>query len=381
MLTPQILETPDPTAVSKFDAVIDVRSPAEFAEDHIPGAINLPVLSNEERAIVGTIYVRESRFKARKIGAALVARNIAHHLETALADRPASFAPLVYCWRGGQRSNAMATIFSQIGWRTHVLKGGYRTYRRRVQTKLYGDDLPLKIVLLDGETGCGKTAILEELARRGVQTLNLEAVAQHRGSLFGGFAGQPQPSQKMFESRLLASVEQLDPSQPVVVEAESNKVGSRTLPPSLWRLMLTAPRIEFWAPTRERARYLVSAYDDIVRDRAKLDQVLQSLPVYPGKKRLKEWGELADAGDFVALAEEVMERHYDPAYARSRRIKERPRLARIDLVSLSETDRKVAADAAARVLVQAFEGAQSAPDDGTKRRTFDPHVSRASSCD
>lgn len=354
MLTPQPLETADPAALSRFDAVIDVRSPAEFAEDHVPGAINLPVLDNEERALVGTIYVQESKFRARKTGAALVARNIALHLETVLADEPASFAPLVYCWRGGQRSNAMATIFSQIGWRTHVLKGGYRTYRRRVQARLYGDDLPLKVVLIDGETGCGKTAILEELARRGVQTLNLEALARHRGSLFGGFPGQPQPSQKMFESHVLAAIEKLDPSRPVLIEAESNKVGSRALPPALWRPMLTAPRIELWAAREARARYLVSAYADIVRDRARLDSVLESLPVYPGKQRLKDWAELADAGDFVALAQEVMERHYDPAYARSRRIKERPRLAKIDLVSLGEADRSTAVEAILRVIQQAF---------------------------
>lgn len=350
MLTPQSLEAADPTAITKFDAVIDVRSPAEFAEDHIPGAINLPVLNNEERALVGTTYVQESRFKARRIGAALVAKNIAFHLETVRADEPASFEPLVYCWRGGQRSNAMATVFSQIGWRTHVLKGGYRTYRRRVQAKLYGDPLSLKIILLDGETGCGKTAILKELSQRGVQTLDLEALAQHRGSLFGAFAGQRQPSQKMFESRLLAEIEKVVPSKPVLIEAESSKVGSRTLPPALWQAMLDAPRIELWAPRHERARYLVSAYDDIVLDREKLDQVLKTLPLYPGKKRLAAWSELADAGDFAGVAEAVVEQHYDPAYVRSRRIKERPRLAKIELVSLSEADRSKAADAIIRLM-------------------------------
>jgi tRNA 2-selenouridine synthase len=356
MLSPQVTEAVDPVSLAKFDAIIDVRSPAEFAEDHVPGAINLPVLNNEERAIVGTIYVQESRFKARKIGAALVARNIAQHLESLLADEPASFEPLVYCWRGGQRSNSMATVFSQVGWRTHVLAGGYKTYRRRVQSRLYDDDLPLKIVLLDGETGCGKTAILDQLAQRNVQTINLEALAQHRGSLFGGFAGQPQPSQKMFESRLLAEVEKLDPARPVIIEAESSKIGARTLPPALWRPMLNAPRIELWAPRRERARYLVEAYDDIVRDRSALDRTLTSLPVYPGKKRLKEWSEVADSGDFIGLAEAVMEQHYDPAYARSRRTQDRPRLARIDLVSIGEADRSTAADAIERVIEQAFGG-------------------------
>ena len=360
MLSPQVLETADPTALSPFDAIIDVRSPAEFAEDHIPGAINLPVLSNEERAIVGTVYVQESRFKARKIGAALVARNIARHLQSVLADEPASFEPLVYCWRGGQRSNSMATILSQIGWRTSVLQGGYRTYRRRVQGRLYDDNLPLKIVLLDGETGCAKTAILAELTQRGVQTIDLEKLALHRGSLFGGFAGQPQPSQKMFESLVLAEAEKLDPGKPVIIEAESSKVGARTLPPALWRLMLNAPRIELWAPRRERARFLVEAYADIVSDRALLDQTLASLPVYPGKKRLKEWSEIANGGDFVGLAEAVMEVHYDPAYARSRRLQERPRLARIELPTLGEADRGAAADAIVRATAAPFSASKPA---------------------
>jgi tRNA 2-selenouridine synthase len=221
-------EAVDPASLAYFDAIIDVRSPSEFAEDHIPGAENLPVLDDAQRAEVGTIYVQQSRFLARRIGAAHVARNIALHLETTLADRPASFRPLVHCWRGGQRSQAMATILSQVGWPTSVLVGGYRTYRRRVTARLYDDGpTPLKLVLLDGHTGSAKTDVLLRLAQLGVQTLDLEGLAEHRGSLFGGRPGRAQPSQKLFESRLLSALEALDPARPVVVEAESSKIGER----------------------------------------------------------------------------------------------------------------------------------------------------------
>ena len=125
-----------------FDQVIDVRSPAEYAEDHLPGAISLPVLSDAERARVGTIYVQEDRFLARKIGAALVARNAAAHIEGPLADRDGGWRPLVYCWRGGQRSGAFTGILQQIGWRAETIAGGYRSYRRLVVAALYDSPFP-----------------------------------------------------------------------------------------------------------------------------------------------------------------------------------------------------------------------------------------------
>ncbi len=188
-----------------FDTVIDVRAPSEFAEDHIPGAISLPVLSDAERADVGTIYVQDSPFKARKLGAALVARNAADHICGPLADKDGSWRPLVYCWRGGQRSNSFASILSQIGWRTEVVDGGYRTYRRLVVDLMHKSTLPHALILLDGNTGTAKTDLLLRLGQLGVQIIDLEGLAAHRGSLFGAVAGG-QPSQKMFESRLAAAI-------------------------------------------------------------------------------------------------------------------------------------------------------------------------------
>jgi tRNA 2-selenouridine synthase len=348
-----VITSADPASLTRFDAIIDVRSPAEFAEDHLPLAENLPVLSNEERAEVGTIYVQRSPFLARKIGAARVARNIAHHLETALAERTGGFAPLVYCWRGGQRSNAMATILSQVGWRTSLLQGGYKTYRRMVQRRLYEDELALNLVLLDGGAGSGKTAMLGRLAERGVQVLDLEGLAGHRGSLFGGFADAPQPSQKMFESRLLSALETLDPARPVVVEAESSKIGERMTPPALWKLMQAAPRIKLVAPRAERARYLVDAYRDIALNRAALEDAFGRLPTHPGRERLLGWRLLADAGEFETLAEALIELHYDPAYARSSKKDGRPTLQVIDMETLSQDRQSRAADEIAALVQQA----------------------------
>jgi tRNA 2-selenouridine synthase len=350
MSNPGITEAVDPVSLGAYDMIIDVRSPGEFAEDHVPGAVNLPVLDDDERARVGTTYVQESRFLARRMGAALVAKNIGRHLETALANEGPEFKPLIYCWRGGQRSNSMALVLAQVGWRVMVLTGGYKTYRRALQKRLYEDELGLKLVLLDGGTGTGKTEMLASVGRHGVQVLDLENLALHRGSLFGALAGKPQPSQKWFESTLMKALAGMDPSRPVLVEAESNKIGNRTLPPSVWRAMEVAPRIELSAPIGMRAEYLVNRYRDVVLDRALLERVLSQLEVYPGRKQLANWRELADAGQFAELVQQVVERHYDPAYARFSARNQRPVLDRVEMPDFSELARAEAAQRIAGVV-------------------------------
>ena len=306
-----------PSALAAFDALIDVRSPAEFADDHLPGAINLPVLNDDERARVGTIYVQESRFLARRLGAALVARNIARHLEEGLADRSGAFAPLIYCWRGGQRSGAMATVLDQVGWRVSVLEGGYRTYRRRVSASLYEEAFPFAVVLLDGPTGVAKTDILARVAGLGGQTLDLEGLAAHRGSLFGALPGTAQPPQKLFESRLLRALEAFDLARPVLIEAESSKVGQINLPSALWKAMGAAPRIALSAPRPHRAAYLLEAYGEITAAPALLEDILTRLPAHHGRERRDGWRALAAQGAWRDLVESLIETHYDPGYERS----------------------------------------------------------------
>ena len=318
-----------------FDTVIDVRSPAEYAEDHIPGAINLPAFSNEERARVGTIYKQQSPFLARKVGAAILARNVAGHIETALADRDGGWRPLVYCWRGGQRSGAFATILSQIGWRTETVAGGYKTYRRLVVSLLYERPFPAPVVLLDGNTGTAKTAVIGRLTDVGVQALDLEAMAGHRGSALGGQGDQP--SQKMFESRLAQAVADLDPARPVVVEAESSRIGRLNLPPTLFGAMQGAPRVVLSAPVAARAAYLARAYADVLADRAAFAARLDRLIGLQGRAQVAEWQRLLDEGADKAVAADLIERHYDPAYARARRGGESaPVLARIEADSLDD---------------------------------------------
>jgi tRNA 2-selenouridine synthase len=319
-----------------FDQIIDVRSPAEFALDHIPGAINLPVLDDAERAEVGYLYVRKDRFQARKIGAALVARNTAVHLQGALADKPGGWRPLVYCWRGGQRSGAFATILGQIGWRAGLIDGGYQSYRRLVARRLYGTNpTPApdhdfgpdvgpsaerapgpEVIVISGGTGTGKTAVLGALRGRGAQVIDLEALAQHRGSVFGREPGG-QPSQKMFESQLAAQLERLSPARPVFVEDESNKIGKLRIPPALWRRMIAAPRLILKAPVQARADFLTRSYAQLRGDLAHLAMLIDTLRPYHPKDRITAWHQWAAQGHFEPLAAALIEQHYDPRYAKA----------------------------------------------------------------
>lgn len=310
-------------AAAGFDTIIDVRAPAEYAEDHLPGAINLPVLDDAERARVGTIYKQESPFLARKVGAALVARNAARHLEGALADKTGGWRPLVYCWRGGQRSGSFSTILAQVGWRVELVAGGYKSWRALVVAALNDQPFPAPMTVLDGNTGTAKTDLLALLSARGLQTIDLEGLANHRGSLFGHRDGG-QPSQKAFEGRLAMAIAGLDPTRPVVIEAESSRIGALTLPKQLWAAMGKAPRIRIAAPLAARADYLARAYRDVTDDRDRLLRVVESLRQLHSTEQIESWLGLATRGAFPALAGSLMENHYDRRYEKHRARFSRP---------------------------------------------------------
>ncbi|MDB6176846.1 tRNA 2-selenouridine(34) synthase MnmH [Paracoccus sp. Z330] len=324
-------------ALAGFDDIIDVRSPSEFAEDHLPGAINLPVLDDDERARVGTIYKQVSPFAARKVGAALVAANAARHISGPLADRPGSWRGLIYCWRGGQRSGSFATILAQIGWRVDVIRGGYKAWRRLVVERVQHDAIGAPVVVLDGNTGSAKTAILQRMAGQGAQVIDLEALARHRGSLFGAFA-DGQPGQKAFEGRLASVLDRLDPKHPVIVEAEGSRIGKLNLPKAIWRAICDAPRIRLHVPIDIRARYCARDYADLLSDPGLLhDRIIALSSLHP-KERIEQWLALVQAGQAEALAEGLMRHHYDPRYDRHRARFATQRDADLDVADLADLD-------------------------------------------
>ncbi|RMF24485.1 MAG: tRNA 2-selenouridine(34) synthase MnmH [Cyanobacteria bacterium J083] len=338
MPKPEIRYTQNPWQ-NQYSEIIDVRSPTEYAEDHIPSAINLPVLDDLERAKVGTIYKQVSNFTARKVGAALIAKKVAYYLETHFADKDTQYTPLIYCWRGGQRSGSLAMLLQQIGWRVTVLVGGYKTYRRYVREQL--EKLPGKFdyKILCGLTGTGKTAILRQLKEKNAQVLDLEAIANHRGSLLGQEwqlkQFTTQPSQKWFESLLLKQLQKFNPQQPVWVESESNKIGEVYLPSSLWQKFQKSTCLEIKLPLAARINWLLATYPHLAQQGELLKQKLSHLKARYGHKTLKRWYELIDNQQGYDFIQDILLNHYDPAYQKSLQRTYQPVKKIIELANLS----------------------------------------------
>lgn len=322
-----------------FDSVIDVRSPSEFALDHLPGAINCPVLDDAERALVGTMHKVDSAFAAKRHGAALVARNIARHLEQAFADKPRQWRPLVYCWRGGQRSAAMVHVLSAIGWPARQLDGGYRAFRRHVVAEL--EELPrrLRLRIVCGPTGSGKSRLLRHLAECGAQVLDLEQLACHRGSVLGALP-LPQPSQKSFDTQVWSALRAFDPRLAVFAESESRKVGQLRLPDALIEHMRDAECVRLQLPTEARVRLLRDEYSHFEADGAALMRQLDCLVALHGRERVERWKALAVAHRWDEMVRLLLEEHYDPAYHRSisRNFRRAASAATVTLGSEAEAD-------------------------------------------
>jgi tRNA 2-selenouridine synthase len=336
--------------LGRFDTIVDARSESEFAEDRLPGALNWPSLDDAERITIGTLYKQVSPFAARKRGAALVARNVAAHIERHVLDKEHDWTPLVYCWRGGKRSGALATVFDQIGFRVHLLEGGYRAYRRAVVAALA--ELPARFAwrVVCGPTGSGKSRLLAELQAQGAQVLDLETLANHRGSVLGLVPGTVQPSQKEFDSRVWHALGRLDPARPVFVEGESKKIGDLRVPEALILRMRASPCLWLELALAQRVALLIEDYDFFVRDNDAFCDRLDALRVLRGNEVVNAWQDAARAGRTAEVVEALLVSHYDPIYLESMR-RNFPTLELPERVSLTwgGTDAGLAAVAARAV--------------------------------
>ena len=304
--------------LTSFDAIIDARSPTEFDDDHLPGAVNWPTLDDDERRIVGTEHKQVSAFDARKQGAVLIARRIADLLEAHTLDKPKSWRPLVYCWRGGKRSGTLAWFLDQIGFRTHSIDGGYKAFRVQVRDQL--DALPagLAFTVIAGKTGSGKTRMLQALLARGAQVLDLEHLAQHRGSILGALPGRPQPSQKRFEMQVWDALRGFTPERPVFVESESRKIGARQVPEALLaRMRQHGQCIVLNLSDAARVQLLLHEYAFYTHDAPLFCRHLESLVEFQGRDTVSRWQTMADGGRWAEVFLDLMQLHYDPLYVRS----------------------------------------------------------------
>ena len=305
--------------LSDYDDIIDVRSPSEFGEDHLPDAINLPVLSNSEREEVGTIYKQVNPFEARRRGAALVSYNISEHLKDYFVDKKKDYSPLIYCWRGGERSRSLATILESVGWRPSLLEGGYQGYRKHVIQSfndILKNDLSFKII--SGLTGSGKTKLLMHLESLGCQTIDLEGLASHRGSALGEECDNDQPSQKMFERLLYEKFLTLNDKIPVFLESESSRIGDLQIPSNFWTMMKNSDVWEIETERKFRVDFLLNEYTHFTKDKDLLKTKLEKIRHLKTESVYNKWISMVDDNDYRSFVGSILEDHYDAAYISSR---------------------------------------------------------------
>jgi tRNA 2-selenouridine synthase len=305
------------TRLAEFSAVIDARSEGEYAEDHLPSAVNWPSLNDAERKIVGTQYKQINAFEAKKQGAAMVARNVAGHIERELLDKPKDWQPLVYCWRGGKRSGSLALILDQIGFKVTLIEGGYKAFRAALVADLPQLSARFHYQVVCGTTGSGKTRFLQALAEQGAQVLDLEALANHRSSVLGLIPGQAQPTQKAFDTRVWTALQAFDPAKPVYIESESKKVGNVVVPESLMAVMRSSPCLHLYLSEEERVKLLLQDYDFFVRDIEFFCDRLGALSEARGNAVVADWQSRARNGDVAGVVLDLLTKHYDPVYLQS----------------------------------------------------------------
>ena len=306
--------------LTEYDDIIDVRSPLEYAEDHLPGSINLPVLSNSEREEVGTTYKQINPFEARRRGAALVSRNISEHLERYFFDKEKNYSPLIYCWRGGERSRSIATILESIGWKPTLLEGGYQAYRKHIVESfdnILQNDFQFKII--SGLTGSGKTKLLKHLTECGMQTIDLEGLAAHRGSALGEETTINQPSQKMFERILYEELLKFSNDQLIFLESESSRIGKLQIPSNFWTIMKSSPVLELQVDLNYRVNFLLSEYGHFTEDKELLKTKLEKIKHLKTESVFNDWISMVEQNNHKGFVESILKDHYDAAYLSSRK--------------------------------------------------------------
>ena len=304
-----------------FEDVIDVRTPSEYAEDHIIGSVNYPVLYNEQRSLIGKTYKQVNPFKAKIIGSSIIAKNIAIHIEKNFQNKSGSWKPLIYCWRGGQRSRALALILQEIGWQPYQLYGGYKKYRQDVMDLLNNLSPKLKLWSIGGKTGTAKTKILSTLEKLGGQVLDLEQLANHKGSLLGKINNSPQPSQKLFESLILNKIQSFKLNKIIFIESESSKIGNLHIPKELWKNMFNTKQILIEAPIQSRVNFLIRDYNYLINNDVIFENLIKGLEKRMHKEIIDEWKKNIKSKNWKSLAHNLLNNHYDPAYTRSNKSK------------------------------------------------------------
>ena len=299
---------------NRYDEIIDVRSPGEYFEDHIVGSTNLPVLYDYEREIVGKIYKNISPFKAKILASSLITKNVSKHINTHFSSKNGSWRPLIYCWRGGQRSKALSIILSQIGWRTTQLEGGYKFYRKEIINKIDKMSQKLNIVLISGKTGTGKTQIIKKLIENGAQAIDLEDLANHKGSLLGRNIDKNQPTQKYFESLIYSKLIEFNFKKKVYIEAESSKIGQLHIPKELWKNMLSSKKIQIKTPIHNRIKFLLNDYDYMISNDSLFQPLLTGLEQKISKNLINEWKKYIKNKEWEKLVKSLLDNHYDPSY-------------------------------------------------------------------
>lgn len=292
---------------------IDVRSPSEYRQDSLPNAVNIPLLSDQERADIGKVYHQQGPEQAKILGLRTVSPRLDQIVQQ-YKEIARGHPVIVFCWRGGQRSQSVAALLEAAGITVYCLDGGYRAYRRKVKEYLYDTPLKPTVVVLHGLTGVGKTEVLGELEKLGLAVVDLEKLACHRGSAFGSIGLPVQPTQKTFESRLFHLLKSQEQERFLVTECESRRIGRLMIPPVLFAAMNCGLHVLLYADRRTRVARLLRIYHDSRTDHGELSAAINQLVPRLGRETVNRLQDQIQAGNLEPVVETLLTDYYDPLY-------------------------------------------------------------------